>query len=256
MNNFNFVDSAAKAYHFVWLNRENVMRMSAMALSIKILSFVIILVFGLEENILRQGLLLLPSHFFEGWVIAHILVMAVYPSNAARLPEQSTDLTANIRAGVIMYVLIKMVLSLITGLIFAGQSALPEGPPPAPSLEMLLVAGMLVAFMIWAFRFVWLYVPVMLGFTVRSFLMQFPSFTASFAMLAIWILCFVPLALLMLLLLDLINLAIIEDAPGAIGFAEQALKAGVQAVIDYALALVSSIGIAYGIMNVYQSRDS
>ena len=70
MASFDFVECTAKAYRFVWARRQEVLELSALMLAVKIVSFVGFIVFGLDENFLRQGLLLIPVYMLEGWVIA------------------------------------------------------------------------------------------------------------------------------------------------------------------------------------------
>ena len=52
MASFDFVESSAKAYRFTWQRREDVFRLSAMVLALKILTFVGLVVFGLDNNVL------------------------------------------------------------------------------------------------------------------------------------------------------------------------------------------------------------
>ncbi len=260
MASFDFVECAAKSYRFVWERREDVLRLSAMVVAVKILLFVSFVVFDVHEDVLRQGLFLLPSYFLEGWVIAHLMIMALHHDDlnadqkSSILPGPET-LEKHIKASMIVYVLIKLILSFVTGMTYGGVQQLPDAPPPDPSLQTFFMAVMLIAFSIWAFRFLWIYIPVVMGRSVFEFLDTFKSFMSSFNFLGVWVMCFVPLVLLLLILSQAFGMI-----AGGLGFDEKSVvfgsgMAAIQALIDYLMALVSSIGIAYGVYSVFKGEN-
>jgi len=258
MASFDFVECSSKAYRFVWEERAEILRLSAMVLAIKIVSFVALIVFGLESNVLRQGLVLIPAYFIEGCVVVRVIVMAVYAQeekssaqHAAIAPEKMQQ---NLQAAAIVYLLTKMAMSFLTGMGVEGQNAMPETPPPEPSMQMFAMAVILLLLMIWAFRFVWLYVPVALGYTPGYFVKQFKGFSSSFYMAGVWILCFVPLALVMILAAETLGM-VLPQGEGEKSMSMKIGLAGIQAVIDYGMALISSVGVAYGVYSVFKNEN-
>jgi len=260
MASFDFVECTAKSYRFIWERREDVLRLSAMVLVIKILSFVSFVVFDVEQDVLRQGLFLLPSYFLEGWVIAHLMIMALHHDELKEdkksdiLPAPA-DLDRNIKASMIMYVLVKLMLSFVTGTTFNGMKMVPDTPPPEPTMQTFIMAVLLIIFAVWAFRFLWVYVPMVMGRSPLEFLAHFKSFLCSFSFLGVWLMCFVPLVLLLLMLSEVFGT--ISGAMGA-GPESVIFESGlaiIQALIDYLMALVSSIGVAYGIYSVFKGDN-
>ena len=259
MASFDFVECTAKSYRFIWEKRVDVLRLSLMALAVKILIFVALVVFGLQQDILRQGLFSLPAYLLEGWVIAQLMVMALYGQEpergqAFKLPPPE-DIERNVKASMIVYVLTKLMLSFVVGSTFNAQEGLPDTQPPDPSLQIFFMAMMMLVFMIWSFRFLWLYVPFILGCHPIDFLRRFQAFSSSFYMIGVWILCFVPLIIVMVAVSELMSMIL-----GGLGLDQDtiAFKSGlalIQAVIDYAMSLISSIGIAFGIYSVFKGEN-
>ncbi len=257
---FDFVESTSKAYRFIWNKRMDVLRFSVMVLVLKILSFVALVVFDMEKEALRQGLLLLPTYFLEGWVIANLALMALYDHETQSKVRSSIlplaeDMARNVKASMIVYVLIKLMLSFVVGSTFEGQQAMPDAPAPEPTLQMFALAVMMILVLIWAFRFLWIYIPIMMGRSVTEYLVRFRAFSASFPLLGVWVLCFVPVVLFMIVISEFWGMF-----TGALGFDTKSIvfetgMAIIQAFIDYALALVSSIAIAYGMYSVLNHEN-
>lgn len=257
MASFDFVECAAMAYRFVWGGRATILRLSLVALAFKVVSLMMVTALGLESNLLRQGLVLLPSYFLEGLVICRILLLATAleteKSDSAVILADSSS----VRAGAIVYVLIKMFLSFIAGMTFAGNAdmAASQPAPSAPNPQTLFLAILILAGMVWIFRFLWLYVPVALGYGIEEFLRKFKGFSSSLQMIGLWVLCFTPLVLLMILGSEILGAVIPgarDDLPSIIYLQAMAV---LQALADYAISLVSSIGMAYGVRSVFNNEN-
>ncbi|MEZ5814504.1 MAG: hypothetical protein R3E13_07305 [Alphaproteobacteria bacterium] len=247
---FDFVECAGKSYLFLWERRRDVLRLSAMAVAVKIVFFVGFVVFDLQQDILRQGLFLLPSYMLEGWVVAHLMIMALHHEvlksgerKKSFLPAPE-ELDGAIKASMIVYVLLKMGLSVLGGIMFNGVQGLPEGPPPDPGFDTFVVVLAMLGFVVWAFRFLWLYVPVVMGRGMIEFVRRFRPFMSSFSFLGVWGMCFVPPLLLLMLF---------SQISGTL--AAGSILAAFQAVIDYFMVLSSSIGVAYGVYSVFKGEN-
>lgn len=257
MASFDFVECSAKAYRFVWNGRAGILNLSLMALALKVVSFMTVTALGLESNLLRQGLVLLPSQLLEGLVICRIMVLAttleVEKDGSAMILGDSPS----IRAGAIVYALIKLLLSFVIGMTFmehadvASSQAASSGPDP----QILMLAILILAGMVWVFRYLWLYVPVSLGYGIEDFSRKFKGFSSSLSMIGLWILCFTPLAFLLILCSEILGHLIPgarDDLPSIVYLQAMAV---VQAFFDYAISLVSSIGMAYGIRSVFNNEN-
>lgn len=260
MASFDFVDSASKSYRFVWEKRAEVMRLSAMVLTLKILIFVSFVAFGLEDQVLRHGLYLLPAYLLEGWVIAQLMLMALYSlekegGSKKKIMPPPEDFERNVKACMIVYVLTKLTLSFVVGMTFSSAQGLPEQPPSDPRPETLILAFMMLIFAVWSFRFFWLYVPLIIGKGPTDYLLRFRAFSSSFYMIGVWVLCFVPMVLLMIFVSEFFAMVLGVLGVGNIPIVADSVIAVIQAVIDYGISLVSSLGVAYGVYSVYAGEE-
>lgn len=262
---FDFIECASKAYRYVWDNRQALARLSALVIGIKIVSFALVIMLGLSDHLLRQGLFLLPSYFLEGWAVALIMAQALkMETDKAYVlvrPLKDYEEKNAVMASMILYVLFKIILSVFAGLVFSGPIRdMPEATQvsaPEPGLAMFIASSLFVVFMIWIFRFFWLYVPVALGFSVKHFFKKIMPFSASFYMLGLWAMCFIPPGLVLLVVSGFVD-GVLPAAPEAqnIAHGPHAYASAIMyAVFDYATVLIASVGMAYGVSSMFNDEN-
>jgi len=172
-------------------------------------------------------------------------------------PERAVQNRHDLLASALVYVLLKVILSVWVGLVMMGQGGLSpqemsSESEPTPGIFML--ALVMLGVTVWAFRFLWLYIPVALGFGMRDFIRAFKGFASSYYMIGLWVLCFTPLAVVMMVCSEGVALVIPgahEEQPSVLYVQTMAIF---QAVMDYVISLVSSVGMAYGIYAVLTGR--
>ena len=191
-------------------------------------------------------------------MIARLIVMALYNEQAEQrknILPQPQDIEANMKASMIIYALTKLALSFVIGSALQKQVDMGGQAAPEPSLHMFFLATGFLVFSIWSFRFLWLYVPVIMGKNLGAYIAKFKSFFSSFYLLGVWFLCFVPLILLLLVFSEILgNLFTVMGFEGEDIIFRSGLGA-LQAIIDYLLALVSSLGVAYGMFSVFNDEN-
>ncbi len=255
---FDFVDCASRAYRYVWQERQQIVRISAIVVGIKALSFFAVFLMGLEGNVLRQGLLLLPASFVEGVVIAQIITMAISGQSFETLYKSHRLASPPILGSAILYVLLKLALAFVMGTSMPSPQELaspPNGAAAEPSLVMLLLSIILMGFVVWAFRLLWIYIPVALGYSVSAYTRRFRAFKDSFPLLGVWLFCFVPSGIVLLVLMSVVQ-GIFPLSAGVASYAHHIANSAVQAVIDYLMVLLSSLGIAFGIQDAMSGKKS
>lgn len=260
MASFDFIESASGGYRFFWEERETLLRMGAIPVVIKVVTYLVITALAMDGNPLRQGLFLLPSFFAEGWLVAQAIRMAVlgerWPVALSGDPRQDSDTimkrSRGILSGMIVYVLIKMVLTFVTGYVKFAETQQPAPMPPAEPTAMTYAAAVfiLVTF-IWLFRMLWLYVPATLDYPMQDFVKRFKSFMVSVHMIGAWLLCFIPMAMAMTLISQILH-GIFPgsgDVPAA-GYTYGV--ALVQSIMEVVIAVISSVAMAYGVHSLYK----
>ena len=258
MANFDFIEAASNGYQFVWEKRVQIARVALIPFVIKLVCFIGVTAFAEDENYLRHGLYLLPSYFAEGWLVIYLIRIALlneaWPGSAAaaQLPVSHQK---TMQVAVIVYVLIKLVMAFVAGYVLTAQAGAPEmAEPSGASPYMLLAVLALFAGMLWAFRLVWLYVPAALGYGLKGFLLKTSKFSFSLYLIGAWLLCFVPLALLLIMVSKVLSGIFpgVGDESSLMFIYSLTI---VQAALELIVASISSVAIAHGIKSIYDGTN-
>jgi len=204
MKNFHVIDSASHAYEFVWNNRQTIARYAAIPFIIKIICLTVILMLDASENFLRQGLILLPAHFAEGWFTATIIMMCMQsiPKQTSLMPNTPISTKQRLQGSIAIYVLIQLTMAV---LLYIAKDASPiadqaQGQPVSTTQFLSLIA--LLITIIWAFRLTLLHIPIAMGYGMRRYLRTFKTYAISFRMIALILICTMPPAVLMIITLN------------------------------------------------------
>lgn len=257
---FDFVEAAAQAYKFVWDKKAILAQLALVPFLIKAVSFIIIVILGLESNYLRSGLILLPSYAAEGWLAAQAIRLAIMlqPQRFAQVPLQNAlfdgpgGYRSTLLAATILYALIKLTTAFMAGLVGTLENVQPADTVP---YQISPVAGFIVAFgalvfMVWAFRYVWLYVPVAMGYGLGEFLRRIRSFMLSFYMISLWLICFIPMVLMLLIVSEvmLTLFPMISDTEHSAAFTYAMVF--VQSGIEILVSIIASVAMAFAVQSI------
>lgn len=234
MLKFDLIDSAGYGYKRIYEDRDYVLRLMAAPILIKIIcSLLILLIEPLQEGILRKGLVMLPAHIAEGWMIAQYMrtvffnerwpMPIVLSEHDPRWPYMVIRAKA-ILASICFYVLITMAGYVLTHFAYIMQDGMAEkieaikaaeqaGGAARPSLGIIsyiISFGVLAAAM-WLFRLFWLYIPVAAGQNPLEFIKQLGGMMASIRMIGLYLVCIAPLTLIVIMLLSSIYKPYIND---------------------------------------------
>ncbi len=219
---------------------------------IKLLSYALIVLLDLEQNLTRQGLILLPATFAEGMLVAALIRFILFGEilDARSAASGGEVLRRALLGGTIVYVLIKMLITLVAALTMIDAASYPkaDGQTPPPQ-EVLLTLLAVSAFLIWMFRYLWLYIPLLTGNQVKYFLNRMRPIKLSFKAIGISLLCFMPAAMLLLLSSALLG-GIFPDTDAGPSVPYMLGMAAVQSATELLIAVVSSLAIALLWMDV------
>lgn len=259
MAKFDFVESAAAGYRYVWRERYALLPLVSLPVAVKMGSYAAIYLMGIGENILRQGLVLMPSYLLEGFIVVLVIRMALFGERYNNLFESgekenySPERRRTIMAGVVIYLLTKLISSFMAGWMMIAREvenveAMPRPEPGGSEVYVMLV--MITVFMIWAFRFFWLFVPASMDIPVRLFLARMAGFMSSVYMAGLWMLCSVPMIVVLVAIARMV-MTVFPGAEATIGSPiYNIIMAIVQPVIEMVIALTSSVGMAYAVRTV------
>jgi hypothetical protein len=247
MAGFDFVDAATKGYSFFWREREAIARMAVPLFLVKFICYISVIALSLEENLLRQGLIYLPAYFVEAWLLVQLTRHAMLGERwpMMRTPENFAALmprTRAIKAGIAVYVLIKLFLIVTSGLT-SGAAPAPGTELPEPTLMTFIAAMVALGAMIWAFRLIWLYIPAALGYRVTDFIDRAGGYTTSFYMIGTWLICLLPPAMAVIFLSEML----VTMSGGEAGGALKVLLVALQVAVEIVISVITTIGMAHAV---------
>ncbi len=259
MASFDIISAAGHAYRFLWTERKYLLRLAIMPMVVKLVCQGAVAAFGYETRFVQQALLMLPSYFFDGWVMAHVVRLVLYgqrwPYRTGAPPDMASlqDRAQGVMTGAVAYALTRFLLmGLFAAFYASAATAGMEGPPPGaagdakPGALIAMIA--VLAGMLWSFRLVWLFIPAAANVSIGAFMKRIHGFGTSFYMLGVWLTAFLPLLMLF------IGLTAMLTQPFAGSGGAAALPAALQIVInllwvmtDTAIWIVSVFAITFGL---------
>lgn len=257
---FDVIDSAGHGYRKVWDERRYLAKIALIPVLIKIACYVIIIAVDWGDNYFRRALVMLPSYFADGWMITHFIRLIFLGQRWPFRPtgELDNDLAVlesrarSVMAGTLAFVVINFLMAGLMAVMFevnmsdAPHDSTPDTPGDVsqPVLYLMLLA--FIGFMIWVFRFIWLFIPAALSYPIRAFYKEIGGFMTSLSMVSTWIIGYMPL----FFIFTMISSALLEpygndpaSAPATIEFMIGALNV----MTDTVVSLVTTGGIAYGL---------
>lgn len=224
MASFDFIDVSARGYAFIWEERGYLARVAIPVLFVKIVCLLAVFVLDWQGQYARQGLVLMPGYILEAVFVIGLIRYALYreaifiwgkvvpvpPTDQKYAPYQGQlSRKQCVQGGIVMYVLLKIIAS---GLLAAVQDnvPVPYEPPLTEAQEMPSVfdAMIILAFLsavVWGFRLLFLYIPIVMGVLPGRFLQRISGMKSSAFMIATWLVCFLPLIVFFGIVLQLFS---------------------------------------------------
>lgn len=257
---FDIIKATAEGYKFLWNRRKFIARLALLPVVVKFICFFTVINLDLESNLLRQGILFLPYFLLEGYLVCTLLRFAVYSKEEVIQPpgsgafEYYKQRGRDIQAGAIMYTLIKLLTTLFFAIMLSTAPAPLEEELVAEQPEVTFEAffAMLVVFiaLIWAFRLMWLNIPLTLGYNMKTYLRRVRGMSFSFHIFSVWVMCVIPFGIVV----DLLSASPANHPETGVLAIRYAIL-GVQAVLDTMMVIVSHVGIALGIYWVMTGKN-
>ncbi len=264
MLNFDFIDAASFGYRAVWLERRYLLRLALIPILIKFACTVGIFALGYETDFIRQALITLPASFAEGWLMAQflrtILLLERWPiilKHEPSEPEIQALFTRarGIMACTILYVLINFVdygFKAIAMKFYemaepaaTGNNSAAASQTPLDTVYVIPILAGLV-FAIWAFRLLWLYIPVVVLMRISLFLRLIGGYMTSLRMLGLFMICVMPCALLTSLATSLV----VSVFGGAESNISQFLVLLISVIVETIAWLIATASMAYAFRDI------
>jgi hypothetical protein len=288
------VDSVAMGYKKAWEERAYLLRLAAVPALVKLICLVLVFATDHMHDFLRQTLILLPAHFLEGWLLAQFLRTLLCGERwPIKIDTEREDhilfmmrRARGIISAVLIYVLIKMGLGALmaagdyarkraetrqetTGDTPVKDSATTAETPakgtvsdsPAPDLPAQMgpeaaIAGLvLVGVLIWAFRYLWLYIPAAVNMPLTAFANRMGGFMTSLRLLGVWLIAVTPVLLIGVMLTSIMlgnYEGQLDQAPTLISF----LILCTNVIVELLIAIVATAAIAIALRHLMPPGQS
>lgn len=238
---FNIMDAAGYGYYRVWVERDYLFRLALVPFLVKFACTVAIFALELDDNVLRQGLVMLPAMFAEGWVIAQFLRTLlmnerwpiVFPKTPdLRLVDKLLSRARGIIASVLSYVLLGMLAYFLRYTLFEflpSEQEITEvqqggadsddlfiprdggaesmGAGGAIGFVALLPAVLSIVVSVWLFRFMWIYIPLAVLMPLKGYVRALSGFMSSVYLLILFFSCMAPASFLAVMLIRVVYMA-------------------------------------------------
>lgn len=254
------IDSALNGFKASWAARSYLLRLAVVPFALKLLCLTIALKLagsggGLAS--MQSTLIMLPAFFAEGWMLSHYVRYLILGQTWPFRPsgDMQADMDAlrprarGILSGMIVYVLIALAQGAVVAV--AGAYLLPfvpqnpgQGATMPASAAMLAIA--LLVFIVWSFRFVWLYIPLALNADFRETLARLRPGRVNLFLIGLWLVCFVPFVAAIQILEPFLQLL----GPTFGGFALVLASVGV----DLVKMLVITASMTFGFKYLFEQK--
>lgn len=254
MAKFDLITAAGKAYQTTWMERHYLVRLAMAVFLIKIICYMTAFSLGYQTNHVAMTLAIIPAYFVEGWMLSHYVRLLTLgqrwpfrPSGdfEADLPTLRTR-ARGVMSGTIVYVLINMAVGGLFALVMSvapSPDVDPETVPVGVSIAMIAILGV----MIWAFRLMWLYVPLAANINAEFFMNAVKGYRASFPLIGVWLVCIMPFFLGGQMLGGVVNAAL-GEAAGAFAMII------VLVIFDTIKNLMATAGVTYAVLEIFKNQ--
>lgn len=261
---FDLVTSVGKAYQLVWAERRYLLRLAAVPFLAKLVLFAIAYsAFSGEGNLWRMSLIMVPAWIIEGWMLAHFVRLILLGQRWPFTPtgDRDRDLPVlqmryrGVMGGAVAFALIQLLIGGWFALLVTFVPMNFDAPPSQTDLspQEAVAACVLLGLALYAFRFLWLYVPAALGAPLRSAATRLShGFLISFRLLGMWLLCAVPVMLAMQLLLAV---ALALAGPDGVSGMTAAVSVVAKVILDIVKNLLCAAVAAFAFHQLF-GRDA
>ncbi|MDP7142864.1 MAG: hypothetical protein QF692_07735 [Alphaproteobacteria bacterium] len=263
MSSIDIIDAAGDGYRFVWRERTYLARLALFPILIKLICFNLVYSFGFEQNFIAQALVLLPSFFADGWMLAHvartILVDHRWPfrpsGNMDKDMVKLQERALGILRGTLVFVFTEFLITGVVGIVKRYFEIDFAQAIKDENMAMIFVLMLAISTTIWTFRFLWLYIPAAVNFPIRTFILKLGSFSTSLYLIGLWLVCFLPLLFAFNILVSVLFPGLVENGTAGVSAFEDAAFKSLRVLLDTAVIILTTASMTFAFKQLYQKPD-
>lgn len=259
MLSFDVIETASDGYQLAWKERGYLVKLAAVPFLIKLVCYGVVMLLGWEQDFTRQAMVMLPSYFADGWLLSHLTRLVLLDQrwpfrptgNSDKDMQVMQDRALGIMRGTLMFAVIRFMMDGVNEILYLFSQAGMEPQGEEMTASMFIAGFVSFTLLIWAFRLVWLYIPAAVNYPVRRFMQELGGYGASWPLLGVWFICFIPLFFVHGLLISLFGMVTQQSSvsPEIILFAAFFGK-----LRDTAVGILATTGIALGLRQYYSPQ--
>jgi hypothetical protein len=269
---FDMVESAGVGYKYLFDERSYLLKLIAAPFIIKFVTILILALFGENISFLSANLILLPSLFAEGWLLAQIIRSFTFNERWPMALSGETKLDQNkllnrqncIIAGILTYVLINIAFYVLQSILVLSPEDLETltqisaGTPLAEGqtfsfLPIMTMIIMLFSMVFW-FPLIWLYIAASANIYFKDFYLTIMKQRLSLRLIATWMICLIPFLVALAFIRNFIVTAFGMDL-SALSSAESILLESITQFIGFLISIVSTVAIANGLSHYFNTNN-
>lgn len=267
MASFDFVDAAAKGYEFVWVNRVVISKFAFPVIFVKIFCLLTLIVTEVGDNILRQGLVLLPGTVMEAVFLVGLVRFAHHKepflywgyTRHSRIKEYTQlynerqhDLRRrqSVHAAVIYYIIINLSMFLLNSFISEPKPSVSNAVLLPPTFGVFVFIMFFLTVFVWSIRLLIVYIPVAMDYTISEYLRKIEGVQSSIFLFLCLMITLVPLLLVLFSGLGVALVIFADFDAFKIIFVCSLLVIG--ALI---ISSITTLGFSYGIKQMMENQS-
>ncbi|MBI1300591.1 MAG: hypothetical protein GC137_02935 [Alphaproteobacteria bacterium] len=235
MASFDFIEASMQGHSFVWKYREYLFKVALPVFFVKIACFLAVFVLGLEKAYLHQGLILMPGYFVEAILLARMIRFYMYGEpifvwgKPVMPPKLEHDIIAYqgrftrqqcVHGCIALFMIVRVIQAALVGGSMDWSSLQvvenAEQTIPLSAVSKTLFFMAIIGVFIWLFRYLWVYIPMAMGFQPMEFIRKRLDLEASVVMVLLWALCTIPLLMVFGILINMTAGSFLEGSVGRI----------------------------------------
>jgi len=268
---FDMIESSGIGYHYLYHEREYLLKLIALPFVIKFLTTLVLSLFGENISYFSACLVIIPSLFAEGWLLAQVIRSFAFNERWPMMLSGETDADkakllnrqTSIIAAIVTYVLVHMIF-------YAVQSALmisPEdfellatlsngGELPADAdisyMPIFLGLGLVFTLIFW-FPLIWLHIPAAANIYFKDFYMTIVKQRMALRIIGCYIICLMPFLAALAIIRNVIVTAFSIDLAEK-SLAETVFLGSISEFTSLLVGIVSTVAITHGIRQFFGAK--
>lgn len=204
----------SKAYRFLIEERQYLARIALVPAVVKLICGAAVAALGYDMNFIRQALIMLPSYFLDGWLVAHVARFALF---GQRWPFRETagtdrskgvihvirDRAVGVMAGTVMYVTVSFLgMGCFAALYLYGW--LPRAVTPDATKDMRGIATLFAVTLLLQGTRQLFFIVASANVGLRRFFRQPLRLLAVVPLMLLWLTCALPVVFLLVFVVTLV----------------------------------------------------